>query len=139
MRPQCSCLCAVQIIRAGSSLSTSNWVPGNKKQGLGDWNTTTTTTPRTTRTTSRTTRTTPRTTSTTRGVVLVILFVVLVVLEVVLVVLGVVLVVLGVVLRQCFWANYKDFLMLDLQTAYFKTPEELQTWDLVENDRLDEL
>ena len=37
------------------------------------------------------------------------------------------------------WANYKDFLMLDLQTAYFRTPEELQTWDLVENDRLDEL
>ena len=29
--------------------------------------------------------------------------------------------------------------MLDLQTAYFRTPEELQTWDLVENDRLDEL
>ena len=28
---------------------------------------------------------------------------------------------------------------IKLQTRRFRTPEELQTWDLVENDRLDEL
>ena len=35
------------------------------------------------------------------------------------------------------WANYKDFLMLDLQTARFRTLDELETWDLDEIHRLD--
>ena len=39
--------------------------------------------------------------------------------------------------RIVFLANYKDFLMLDLQTARFRTLDELETWDLDEIHRLD--